>query len=95
MPNGDLISRSAAIAAMREATKGEAFNPFKVLNELPEAEAYTREEIEAAVKDREHVCNTGRCASCDYELVGYGCFITARQIEGLMHVYRARKEAAG
>lgn len=88
----ELISREAAIAAMKKATKEVGFNPFKALNELPAVEAFAAEEIEAAVKDRDALCKNKDCGCCDYyRCVGCGG-ISASEIYELVNTYRKRKE---
>lgn len=62
----ELISREAAIAAMKKATKEVGFNPFKVLNEVPEAEAVTMDELQAAFVDMNTHCRGNTCSKCDY-----------------------------
>lgn len=85
----ELISREAAIAAMKKATKEVGFNPFKVLNEVPSVEAFTEDEINAAIKDKDRACEDVRCRDCDYRRF---CDASEIQFGLLVNTYRKRKE---
>lgn len=72
------------------------YDAIEILAEIqfaPTVEAFATEEIEAAVKDRDILCKTGHCISCEYE--NTGCFtpIHPSMISKLMRIYRKRKEA--
>lgn len=68
---------------------------IEILTEIqfaPTVEAFTEEEIKAAVEDRRHVCRTGDCISCEYKHTG--CYATDyATISKLLRTYRARREA--
>ena len=62
------------------------------IDDAPTVEAFTTEEIEAAIKDRNALCATVRCDRCDYRELGCG-LIAASRIGWLVQTYRKRKEA--
>ena len=88
-----LIDKDAAIAAMRKATKGEAFNPFKVLNEVPEVEAVTMDELQAALNDLCKCCLKHECEDCDYGKHSDCICGFKPEAREFITVYRRRKEA--
>lgn len=64
---------------------------LRLIDDAPVVEAYTREEIKAAMEDRRRVCRNGDCVVCEYKTTG--CFTDFTVISKFLSVYRKRKEA--